>query len=212
MRIMPIFWGDITYHPLQGPAPKHGPRRRLAWPHGAPRPAPFPAGSASPTSSSAPSAPLLNRRTSAAPPPLTPFQPGPLRQRPFCFTPPRACSAVQPGVFRGSELRFGLPIISECAGVAADGAANARSPCAVAHSPGPPGRGDGLSAPEVWPAPSTNLRAGPVATPPGARNTDPRALIGPSPLPSYGPTTTASPHPTTTTTCWWGSRRPHIPP
>ena len=25
MRIVPIFWGDITYNPLQGPAPMHGP-------------------------------------------------------------------------------------------------------------------------------------------------------------------------------------------
>ena len=25
MSIMLIFWGDITYNPLQGPAPKHGP-------------------------------------------------------------------------------------------------------------------------------------------------------------------------------------------
>ena len=39
-----------------------------------------------------------------------------------------------------------------------------------------------------------------------------QALIGPSPLPSYGLTTTASPHPTTTTTCWWGSRPPNTPP
>ena len=27
MSIMPIFLGDITYNPLQGPAPKHGPAR-----------------------------------------------------------------------------------------------------------------------------------------------------------------------------------------
>ena len=25
MNIMLIFWGDITYNPLQGPALKHGP-------------------------------------------------------------------------------------------------------------------------------------------------------------------------------------------
>ena len=46
------------------------------------------------------------------------------------------------------------------------------------------GRGAGLSAPEVWPAPSTNLRAGPVATPPGARNTDPRVATTPPPHPA----------------------------
>ena len=150
--------------------------------------------------------------SSAAHPPLTPGQTGPLRDRPFFLNPPLACGGVQSGCSRPRVNRSRLTVISECAGVAADGAANARSPCAVAHSPGPSGRDDGLSAPEVWPAPSTNLRAGPVATPPGARNTDPRALIGPSPLPSYGPTTTASPHPTTTTTCWWGSRPPNTPP
>ena len=43
-------------------------------------------------------------------------------------------------------------------------------------------------------------------------NRNARALIGPSPLPSYGPTATASPRPTTTTRWRWGSRRPHTPP
>ena len=66
MSMVPIFWGDITYNPLQGPAPKNGPAADWTWPHGAPRPTPFPTKSASPTSSSAPSAPILNRRTSAA--------------------------------------------------------------------------------------------------------------------------------------------------
>ena len=47
----------------------------------------------------------------AAQPPLPPGQPGPLRERPCCFNPPLACGAVQPGVFRGSELRFRLTII-----------------------------------------------------------------------------------------------------
>ena len=59
-----------------------------------------------------PHAPPELRRTAAAHPPLPPGQPGPLRERRFCFTPPRACSAVQPGVFRGSELRFILTIMS----------------------------------------------------------------------------------------------------
>ena len=92
MRIMLIFWGDITCNPLQGPAPKHGPPAAWTRPHGAPRPTPC-------------------RASAAAHPPWTPCQPGPARERHFFLNPPRACSAVQPGVFRGSELRFGLTII-----------------------------------------------------------------------------------------------------
>ena len=41
MRIMLIFLGDITYNPLQGPAPKTGPAADWTWPHGAPRPTTF---------------------------------------------------------------------------------------------------------------------------------------------------------------------------
>ena len=48
MSIVPIFLGDITYNPLQGPAPKHGPPADWTWPHGAPRPTPCPAGAAAP--------------------------------------------------------------------------------------------------------------------------------------------------------------------
>ena len=42
MSIMLIFFGDITYNPLQGPAPKNGPAAAWTWPHGAPRPTTIP--------------------------------------------------------------------------------------------------------------------------------------------------------------------------
>ena len=139
MSIMLIFLGILrTTHSRV--------RRRKT----APRPAPFPTKSASPTSSSAPSSPIPNRRTSAQPP-WPPGQPGPLRQRPCCFNPPRACGAVQPGVFRGSELWFRLPIIPVIVsptltfaptagrGEAGDGDCDHRAPepsCAAALPPG----------------------------------------------------------------------------
>ena len=63
MSIVPIFLGDITYNPLWGETPMHGPPADWTWPHGAPRPTTFPTRSASPTSSSAHSSPILNRRT-----------------------------------------------------------------------------------------------------------------------------------------------------
>ena len=73
---MPIFLGDITYNPLQGPAPKHGPTADWTWPHGAPRPTPCPA-------------------KSAAQPPWTSGRTGPLRYPQFCFNPPLACGGVK---------------------------------------------------------------------------------------------------------------------
>ena len=100
----------------------NGPAADWTRPHGAPRPTTIPRRICQPhellraqlthpeppdVGGDVPSCPAR----AAAHPPLPPGRTGPLRDRRCCFNPARACGAVQSGVFRGSELRFGLAII-----------------------------------------------------------------------------------------------------
>ena len=122
MRIMLIFLGDITYHPLQGPAPKHGPAADWTRPHGAPRPTPFPAGSCQPHEllraqltppeppdfgGGGPSCPA----SAAAQPPLPPVSTRAAAGATLLLHSSPCLWRCPTGVFRGSELRFRLTII-----------------------------------------------------------------------------------------------------
>ena len=101
MSIMLIFWGDITYNPLQGPAPKNGPPHRLDTAPRCPPSDPIPRRICQPHEflraqrthpqppdfgGDVPSCPA----SSAAHPPWTPCQPGPARERHFFLNPPLA--------------------------------------------------------------------------------------------------------------------------
>ena len=122
MRIVPIFFGGYYLQPTPGSGAEKRPRRRLDTAPRRPPSDPIPRRICQPhellrAQRTPPQPPDFGGDVPSCPagaaahPPWTPCQPGPARERHFFLNPPLACSAVQPGVFRGSELRIRLTII-----------------------------------------------------------------------------------------------------